>query len=157
MDCLYAVALQPVEARTGPRPTHRNGPVLASRAPSPTAATAAAWWGLGLVIIAGGTILRLHVISARPSKQPDDDDVFYLFLKKQNRSRAPYILWYVPSSRYIYMELCSYFLFLQEQIKDIIIIGRWVMLVSGRAAMPVRCHPHAPMRHCGLCVFLCFM
>jgi hypothetical protein len=31
------------------------------------------------------------------------------------------LLWYVPSSVKVYMELCSYFLFLQEQIKDIII------------------------------------
>jgi hypothetical protein len=30
------------------------------------------------------------------------------------------LLWYVPSSRYIWS---SYFLFLQEQIKDIIIIS----------------------------------
>ena len=46
------------------------------------------------------TILLLHIISVRPSKQPL---MVHTFLK-------------------VYMELCSYFLFLQEQIKDIIII-----------------------------------
>jgi hypothetical protein len=46
------------------------------------------------------TILLLHIISARPSKQPL---MVRTFLK-------------------VYMELGSYFLFLQEQIKDIIII-----------------------------------
>ena len=45
------------------------------------------------------TILLLHIISARPSKQPR---MVRTFLK-------------------VYMELGSYFLFLQEQIKDIII------------------------------------
>ena len=47
------------------------------------------------------TILLLHIISVRPSKQPLM--VRTLVLK-------------------VYMELGSYFLFLQEQIKDIIII-----------------------------------
>ena len=47
------------------------------------------------------TILLLHIISVRPSKQPL---MVRTFLK-------------------VYMELGSYFLFLQE-IKDIIIIGR---------------------------------
>ena len=47
------------------------------------------------------TILLLHIISVRPSKQPR---MVRTFLK-------------------VYMELGSYFLFLQEQIKDIII--RW--------------------------------
>jgi hypothetical protein len=46
------------------------------------------------------TILLLHIISVRPSKQPL---LVRTFLKE-------------------YMELGSYFLFLQEQIKDIIII-----------------------------------
>ena len=45
------------------------------------------------------TILLLHIISVRPSKQP-----LMAFLK-------------------VYMELGSYFLFLQEQIKDIIIMS----------------------------------
>jgi hypothetical protein len=45
------------------------------------------------------TILLLHIISVRPSKQPI---MVRTFLK-------------------VYMELGSYFLFLQEQIKDIII------------------------------------
>jgi hypothetical protein len=44
------------------------------------------------------TILLLHIISVRPSKHPL---MVCTFLK-------------------IYMELCSSFLFLQEQIKDII-------------------------------------
>jgi hypothetical protein len=47
------------------------------------------------------TILLLHIISVRPSKQPL---MVRTFLK-------------------VYMELGSSFLFLQEQIKDIIIIG----------------------------------
>jgi hypothetical protein len=46
------------------------------------------------------TILLLHIISVRPSKQPL---MVRTFLK-------------------VYMELGSYFLFVQEQIKDIIII-----------------------------------
>jgi hypothetical protein len=46
------------------------------------------------------TILLLHIISVRPSKQPL---MVRTFLK-------------------VYMELGSYFLFLQEQIKDIIIV-----------------------------------
>ena len=46
------------------------------------------------------TILLLHIISVRPSKQPL---MVRTFLK-------------------VYMELGSYFLFLQEQIKDIIIL-----------------------------------
>jgi hypothetical protein len=48
---------------------------------------------------AARTILLFHIISARPSKQPR---MVRTFLK-------------------VYMELGSYFLFLQEQIKDIII------------------------------------
>jgi hypothetical protein len=53
------------------------------------------------------TILLLHIISVRPSKQPL---MVRTFLK-------------------VYMELGSYFLFLQEQIKDIIIsacLRSWV-------------------------------
>ncbi len=46
------------------------------------------------------TILLLHIISVRPSKQP----------------------LMVRTLFQVYMELCSFFLFLQEQIKDIIII-----------------------------------
>ena len=50
------------------------------------------------------TILLLHIISARPSEQPL---MVRTFLK-------------------VYMELGSYFLFLQEQIKDIIIMSLMV-------------------------------
>ncbi len=50
---------------------------------------------------AGRTILLFHIISSRPSKQPR---MVRTFLK-------------------VYMEFGSYFLFLQEQIKDIIIYG----------------------------------
>ena len=76
------------------------GPVLASRAPSSSAAAAAAWRGPGET----STILVLRIIGARPSKQPL---IVRTFLK-------------------VYMELGSYFLFLQDQIKDIIITGGWV-------------------------------
>ena len=93
------------------------GPVLASHAPSQPAAAAAAWRGRGRVPIAGWscggvgperglrgggrrggvrsgpgearTILLLHIISVRPSKQPL---MVRTFLK-------------------VYMELCSYFCF----------------------------------------------
>jgi hypothetical protein len=54
------------------------------------------------------TILLLHIISVRPSKQPL---MVRTFLK-------------------VHMELGSYFLFLQEQIKDIIIII--ITLESGK-------------------------
>jgi hypothetical protein len=105
------------------------GPVLASHATSLPAAASAAWRGRGRVHKAGWsyggvgperglrgeeegggvrsgpgearTILLLHIISVRPSKQPL---MVRTFLK-------------------VYMELGSYFLFLQEQIKDIIIIS----------------------------------
>jgi hypothetical protein len=104
------------------------GPVLASHATSLPAAAAAAWRGRGRVHIAGWsyggvgpvrglrgeeagggvrsgpgearTILLLHIISVRPSKQPL---MVRTFLK-------------------VYMELGSSFLFLQEHIKDIIIL-----------------------------------
>ena len=52
---------------------------------------------------AARTILRFHIISARPSKQPL---MVRTFLKVYMK---------------LYMELGSYILFLQEQIKDIII------------------------------------
>jgi len=116
------------------------GPVLASCAPSPPAAAAAAWRGRGRVPIAGWslggggpdrglrgeeegggvrsgpgearTILLFHIISARRSNQPL---MVRTFLK-------------------VYMELGSYFLFLQEQIKDIIItIGTAVTNAPGPA------------------------
>ena len=58
---------------------------------------------------AARTILLFHIISARPSKQPL---MVRTFLK-------------------VYMELGSYFLFLQEQIKDIIITGLVVTTKTG--------------------------
>jgi hypothetical protein len=67
------------------------------------------------------TILLLHIISVRPSKQPL---MVRTFLK-------------------VYMELGSYFLFLQEQIKDIIIIlGRIakVIILSSKRYQ----HTHIP-------------
>jgi hypothetical protein len=57
---------------------------------------------------AARTILLFHIISARPSKQPL---MVRSFLK-------------------VNMELGSYFLFLQEQIKDIIIIITTVIVTS---------------------------
>jgi hypothetical protein len=56
------------------------------------------------------TIFLLHIISVRPSKQPL---VVRTFLK-------------------VYMELCSYFLFLQEQIKYIISILRCAAIYQKR-------------------------
>ena len=56
--------------------------------------------GIGTLLGEARTILLFHIISARPSKQPR---MLSTFLK-------------------VYLELGSYFLFLQEQIKDIIII-----------------------------------
>ena len=73
---------------------------------------------------AARTILLSHIISARPSKQPL---MVRTFLK-------------------VYMELGSYFLFLQEQIKDIIIIsraepslaGQWLPAAGGDGAWAAR-------------------
>jgi hypothetical protein len=116
-----------------PRWPRAVGLVLASSAPSPPAAS---WRGRGRVPIVGlslvgvgpdrglrgggvrsgpgeaRTILLLHVISDRPSKQ---SLMVRTFLK-------------------VYMELGSY-LFLQEQIKDIIIIPTLM-------ATPCRDHDH---------------
>ena len=64
------------------------------------------------------TILLLHIISVRPSKQPL---MVRTFLK-------------------VYMELGSYFLFLQEQIKDIIISVKCLFLRSPSRA-PYRTPP----------------
>jgi hypothetical protein len=61
------------------------------------------------------------------------------------------LLWYVPSSRYIwkvYMELGSSFLFLQEQIKDIIIIE--TVLSVSVCRWPTGCRPRWPT-HPGPC------
>jgi hypothetical protein len=62
------------------------------------------------------TILLLHIISVRPSKQPL---MVRTFLK-------------------VYMELGSSFLFLQEHIKDIIIIrlGRRASLLKASQGLP---------------------
>jgi GTPase involved in cell partitioning and DNA repair len=57
---------------------------------------------------AARTILLFHIISARPSKQPL---MVRTFLK-------------------VYMELDSYVLFLQEQIKDIIIWNRAALVAA---------------------------
>jgi GTPase involved in cell partitioning and DNA repair len=62
------------------------------------------------------TILLLHIISARPSEQP-------LMVRTFHK---------------VYMELGSYFLFLQEQIKDII-TRRRVLVMNGQ-------HKHQIMR-----------
>jgi hypothetical protein len=59
------------------------------------------------------TILLLHIISVRPSKQPL---MVRTFLK-------------------VYMEFGSYFLFLQEQIKDIIIF-KWIHNEYSSSANP---------------------
>jgi hypothetical protein len=66
------------------------------------------------------TILLLHIISVRPSKQPLMVRTFFK----------------------VYMELCSSFLFLQEQIKDIIITGH-SRSVSRSTCPPLSPSPHA--------------
>ena len=74
------------------------------------------------------TILLLHIISARPSKQPlMVRTLLVTFLKVE----SVLFIGTQFSTLYtnIYMELGSYFLFLQEQKKDIIIekcnLGLW--------------------------------
>ncbi len=71
---------------------------------------------------AARTILLFHIISARPSKQPR---MVRTFLK-------------------VYMELGSYFLFLQEQIKDIIIISTQFLREGGRRVVEDMCFPQDP-------------
>jgi hypothetical protein len=73
------------------------------------------------------TILLLHIISVRPSKQPL---MLRTFLK-------------------VYMDLCSYFLFLQEQIQDIIILWLTVTLtlVFPSALMLLSVQPHVVTPH----------
>ena len=63
------------------------------------------------------TILRFHIISARPSKQPR---MVRTFLKVHTRPRLAYPL-RCRSTQGGGIWLSSYFLFLQEQIKGIII------------------------------------
>jgi hypothetical protein len=65
------------------------------------------------------TILLLHIISVRPSKQPL---MVRTFLK-------------------VYMELGSYFLFLQEQIKDIIIMQKGELHTGGQSLVQGRTWP----------------
>ena len=67
------------------------------------------------------TILLLHIISVRPTKQPL---MVRTFLK-------------------VYMELGSYFLFLQEQIKDIIIIIFQTCVSPSSASPSYALHPCA--------------
>ncbi len=97
------VSGRPLRSRAVARVSQRVrvglGPVLDSRVPSPPATAAGAWRGRGGPGEAR-TMLLLQIISARPSKQP-------LMVRTLLK---------------IYVELGSYFLFLQEQIKDIIII-----------------------------------
>jgi hypothetical protein len=78
---------------------------------------------------AARTILLFHIISARPSKQPL---MVRTFLK-------------------VYIELGSYFLFLQEQIKDIIII---IIIIKPRLRVVLavsKFHAASGWRiHCGV-------
>jgi hypothetical protein len=79
---------------------------------------------------AARTILLFHIISARPSKQPR---MVRTFLK-------------------VYMELGSYFLFLQEQIKDIIIkdiiiITCQSIAVAHGVALPKCLNPEVRVKH----------
>jgi len=85
---------------------------------------------------AARTILLLHIISVRPSKQPL---MVRTFLK-------------------VYMELASYFLFLQEQIKDIIIFATHLIRVP---QWPCYTSLHSARSACGqirlfetVCVFI---
>jgi uncharacterized membrane protein len=81
------------------------------------------------------TILLLHIISVRPSKQPL---MVRTFLK-------------------VYMELGSYFLFLQEQIKDIIIIEReCCLLVLNLVSSTLPCirRPRPRLRVLDVCGFV---
>jgi hypothetical protein len=72
------------------------------------------------------TILLLHIISVRPSEQPL---MVRTFLK-------------------VYMELGSYFLFLQEQIKDIIIIS------TGQCGGSTRLRTGSTCSNAGLVVYV---
>ena len=69
-------------------------------------------------------MILFHIIGARPSKQPR---MVRTFLK-------------------VFMELGSYFLFLQEQIKNIIIIlGKPANSSPGRELqLLMSCHPRTP-------------
>ena len=71
---------------------------------------------------AARTILLFHIISARPSKQPL---VVRIFLK-------------------VYLELGSYFVFLQERMKDIIIMGDAGMDASQSFCLPSVLLPPPP-------------
>ena len=81
---------------------------------------------------AARTILLSHIISARPSQQPL---MVRTFLK-------------------VYMELGFYFLFLQEQIKDIIIIRRLpVHPLPQTRQLPLGANSTQPRRE--RCVYVC--
>jgi hypothetical protein len=70
---------------------------------------------------AARTILLFHIISDRPSKQPL---MVRTFLK-------------------VYMEFGSYFLFLQDQIKDIIIPLHWAWSLRGSLLVVATCRDGA--------------
>ena len=153
--------------------------------PSPPAAAAAAWRGWGLVPIAGWslgwvglergeeegggvrsgpgearTILLLHMISARPSKQPLMVLTFlkvymelgFLYFvsartkinnnKKKHHNhwlRGKLLLVFICALEYpVAAHTGSYFLFLQEQIKDIIIMDHERRSI----ALETACIPH---------------
>jgi hypothetical protein len=67
---------------------------------------------------AARTILLFHIISARPSKQPL---MVRTFLKVYGARLLFFVSARTNKRHHHYMERGSYFLFLQEQIKDIII------------------------------------
>ena len=70
---------------------------------------------------AARTILLFHTISARPSKQPRMvGSTLGIGCSCPRRRAYNYLM--VRTFLKVYMELGSSFLFLQEQIKDIIII-----------------------------------
>ena len=103
------------------------GPVLASRAPSPPAAAAAAWRGRGRVPQCGVEIGRSRTsegslggrkkgVVCGVGQERLGPSYFFISLVLGPLNN---LLWYVPSSRYIWSS--APILFLQEQIKGIII------------------------------------